>query len=446
MTDAKRASADVGSSWSGAALAAIGICVIAAGVAVTWWVFYAGAARGISIATGASGGTYHEFGRRLARVLEQDKVVEKVRVIPTDGSAANMGFIGAGSADFAFVQSDTAANGDARLVATLYEEVLHVLVAKKHAGTIRALEDLAGRPVYVGGLNSGTLQVARRVLGHFGVAVAERVEFGPAELPEHLGRDVDAAFVLTAIPSSVVKQLTGAGRAALLSIGQPGASGTEADALETVYPYLHSTVIPRGTYARLPAVNSIRVTAQLIANRKVEESTVRAVTGKLYESRGRLAVMGGDELPVARHVRERFDPTRVLIPYHRGAESYYNRSQPHFLVEYAEAISLGASATVGIVSGLIALREWRRRRRKNRIDEYYVEVRTCSDDLRSADRDRLVEIRIRLEDIRRRAFRELIDERLAADESFTIFQDFIRGELAIVYSRLNTSPAPPARP
>jgi hypothetical protein len=73
---------------------------------------------------------------------------------------------------------------------------------------------------------------------------------------------------------------------------------------------------------------------------------------------------------------------------------------------------------------------------KNRIDGYYLEVERLSGDLSSLSPERLAENRDALEKVRSRAFSDLVAERLRADESFTIFQDHVRGQLASIEARI----------
>ena len=67
----------------------------------------------------------------------------------TDGSVANMEWIGdpESGVDLAFVQSDTPPSTRARLVMPLYDEVLHILVARDMAGEIQTIFDLRGQKV-----------------------------------------------------------------------------------------------------------------------------------------------------------------------------------------------------------------------------------------------------------------------------------------------------------
>jgi TRAP transporter TAXI family solute receptor len=393
----------------------------------------------VVIATGAEFGTYHALGNALARVLEGTDVVESATVLPTGGSVENMELIGDGSTDFAFVQSDTPPSTNARLVASLYNEVLHILVSKLDADEIRTIHDLRGKRVSLGPEGSGTRQLSKRVLGHFGVEVGEDVALLPSDATAGLiDGSVDAAFVLTAIPSRMVAELAEKDAIRFLSLGDAQLYGNEADALALVFPSIRGTTIPQSTYVRLPQqpVRTIEVSAMLIARRGLDQNLVRIVAETLFENRSGEGGLEGNDLVVARRIHEDYRPAAVTVPYHRGAIAYYHREEPAFFVEYAEAISLGLTLLVGLYSGSIAFREWMRRRMKNRIDAYLLEVEEQTADLGSLALEKLIEHRDALDDIRHRAFSDLVSERLLADESFTIFQNHLRDEFSAIEARI----------
>jgi len=426
--------------------ALVAITFIVAGFLVYRLVSTGDERREIVIATGPETGTYHALGTALARVLESEGVVHSATVLPTDGSVANMELIGDASAEieFALVQSDTQAHDDALLVARLFDEVLHVVVAKPLASEITSVHDLGGRRVALGAHGSGTRQVALRVLEHFRVPVGEALEIPPhAAVDGLLNGTVDAAFLLTAIPSPTVDLLCRRDVVRFLSLGDAQEVGNEAEGVMLVYPSLHATVIPRQTYGVLPErpVSSIGVTAQLIASRRADADLVRDVTDALFRYRSQLVGRDGG-LAVAKLIRERYQPSSTIIPYHHGAVAYYERAQPPFLVEYAEAISLGLTLLVGAYSGSIALREWMRRRKKNRIDGYYVEAVELTADLGHASVASLQQTHDALVRLRQKAFADLVSEKLDANESFTILQDHINSELATIESLLESNSRP----
>jgi len=361
--------------------------------------------------------------------------------LSTAGSVENMDRIdGAdGGADLAFVQSDTTVGGDARLIAPLYEEVLHILVRRAAADEVRGIFDLRGRRVSLGPTGSGTRQLSKRVLGHFGVEVGEDLALAPADAAAGLiGGSVDVAFVLTAIPSRMVAELAEKDAIRFLSLGDAQESGNESDALALVFPSIRGTTIPRATYVRLPQepVQTIEVSAMLIARRDLDVNLVREITAAVFEHRSGATGLEGTDLAVVRRIHEDYRPGVVTIPYHRGAVAYYQREEPSFFVQYAEAISLGLTLLVGLYSGYIALREWMRRRMKNRIDAYLLEVERQTEDLASLSLEELVEHRNALDEVRHRAFSDLVSERLLADESFTIFQNHLRDEFSAIEARI----------
>ena len=393
----------------------------------------------IVVATGADGGTYHALGAALAQILTLMDVVDSAKVRSTGGSVENMEMIENGDADLAFVQSDTPPSTNARLVASLYDEVLHILVSRMAADDVRTVYDLRGRRVSLGLAGSGTRQLSRRVLDHFGVEVGEDLALSAEEAKAGLiDGTIDGAFVLNAIPSRIVNELAEMDAIRFLSLGDAQEYGNEADALALVFPSIRGTTIPRSTYVRLPLepVRTIEVSAMLIARRDLDADLVRTIAATVFENRSGDGGLEGTDLAVARRIREDYRPAAVSVPYHRGAIAYYHREEPAFFVEYAEAISLGLTLLVGLYSGSIALREWMRRKMKNRIDSYLLQVERSTADLGSLSLDELIEHRDALDEVRHQAFSDLVSERLLADESFTIFQNHLRDEFTAIEARI----------
>ncbi|MEN8165230.1 MAG: TAXI family TRAP transporter solute-binding subunit [Acidobacteriota bacterium] len=192
----------------------------------------------VIIATGPQSGTYQLLGLAFARVLESSGAVESAEVIETEGSVANMRLIGAPTdgADLAVVQGDTPPNEHVRLVAPLFEEVLHILVAKEAAEEITSIADLRGRTVSLGEEASGTRLLAERVLDHFRVRVGEDVRLSPQEASQALvDGKVEVAFILSAIPSRLIDDLAQMDAVRFLSLGDAEEHGTEAEALALAF-------------------------------------------------------------------------------------------------------------------------------------------------------------------------------------------------------------------
>ena len=393
------------------------------------------------ITTGVESGTYHQLGMAMAEVLEAEGIADAVEVLPTEGSVANMKLLEGPdrTADLGFVQSDTRPSGGVRLIAPLYQEVLHILVSKRLTEEVESVSDLEGRRVSLGTPASGTRSVAERVIEHFDVSVGEDIDLPPAEVAQGLlDGSVDAAFMLSAIPSKMVEELCQQDAVRFLSLGDPQQRGNEADALALVFPSLTSGVIPRSTYARLPElpVATVEVSALFVVSSDLESGLVKTITTTLFAHRSSLIESEGDRVIVARRIREKYQPEAALIPYHEGAVTYYQRSQPPFIVEYAETLSFGLTVLVGLFSIAVAAREWMRRKMKNRIDVFYIEVEELTTQLQDLSFDELVAHREALRNLQRRAFAELVAERLEANDSFTIFQDYVASERRAIEARI----------
>ena len=165
-----------------------------------------------------------------------------------------------------------------------------------------------------------------------------------------------------------------------------------------------------------------------------------SVAQTLFENRTGVSGLEGQELSVARDIREDYDPANAILPYHPGAVAYYHREEPPFFVQYAEALSLGLTVLLAIYSIFIALREWLRRRMKNRVDAYLLDVEQLAIGVEAMNREELLRQREALQKLRRAAFADLVAERLLADQAFTILQTHMRDELRAFGDRLAEQP------
>ncbi len=434
---------DVGSSLPVAALVAglVFVLVLISGFGLWGSLRRSGRPRTLVLATGPEGGAYHSLGVALAPLIEERGLAKEVHVQATEGSGENMRLLDSGAADLAIVQSDSEVVESVRLVATLFNEALHILVTPDLASRASGIVDIDGRRVSLGESTSGTRQVAARVLAHFDVEPSEDLHLPPAEALAGLeaGR-IDAVCLLTAVPSVGISAAVDGGGARFLSLGNAQELGAEADGLALVFPQLHTTIIPRGTYGRLPVdpVKTVGVRAQLVGRAELDDALVHELLGVVFAQRYRLNDTP-HELSFGDHLRETYVPGAARLPYHPGAAAYYERFRPSFVVEYAEPMSLALTLLIGVWSGSVALRQWVRRRRKNRVDLYYIEVVKGAPNLSAAGPEELMERREQLIRVRERAFIDLVAERLEADESFVILQNHIDSELASIQRRLARS-------
>ncbi|MEP1594312.1 MAG: hypothetical protein ABJK20_07055, partial [Halieaceae bacterium] len=85
-----------------------------------------------------------------------------------------------------------------------------------------------------------------------------------------------------------------------------------------------------------------------------------------------------------------------------------------------------------LYSVFIAFRELLRRRMKNRVDAYLVQIEQLVQARDELDAEGLAQLRSELGTLRRSAIADLVEERLLADEAYQIMQRHIGEELALI--------------
>ncbi len=417
------------------------VLVVAGGGGVLVWRLLKTDRHTVRIATGGKGGTYFPLGTGIAEVLNQ-KVphLAKASVLSTSGSIENMRLLESGEVELAFCQNDTEATPgnphQIRTVAVLYEEVLHVLVRSDlGVGNLDDLGAKVTRPLAIGGAGSGTEALARRILEHFSLSEVPVVSLGTLPAVDALRKgEIAGLCVLSGLKSDVVQELLTPAApgeeplARLVSLGSVG-TGSAIDGVRFDHPYVTRKIIPARTYGGQPraAVGTVAVKALMLARADLDETLTKEIARTIFHNKVSIA----QRCKIGARLTERPDEPDFRFPVHPGALAYYFRDEPPFLVAYAEAISLGLTVLVGAFSVLLALKEWMKRSKKNRIDVYYLEVDEVAKRItRERTLEELNDIKADLVRIRRRAFDELIAERLDANESFTIFQDFLRSEIS----------------
>jgi len=188
------------------------IAVAAIGLAVALFLLNPGPPREITLATGAAGGAYDEFGRQLAARLARDGLTVTLR--NTQGTVENLALLNEpdSGVTIALVQSgvaleDATQSPDLRSLAALFHEPLWVFTRRDF--NLTSLRDLRGRRVAIGPEGSGTRPVALRVMELTGVADAVALEplAGDAAYDALRGGTIDVAMFVAGSQSPFIRKL-----------------------------------------------------------------------------------------------------------------------------------------------------------------------------------------------------------------------------------------------
>jgi len=283
----------------------------------------------VAIASGAEGGEYWRFLTSVTRGLPKSS---GVRVVATEGSVANAFLIESQRARVGVMQSDVAAAAvtgqgafaeagplsHLRAAASLFPEPVHIVV-RTDSG-IERVADLAGRRVALGSPWSGSRHTALRLLEHAGIDPAGLVPVEYASPADALARlaagELDAVIQVASAPW---QQLQAAMRTAPLRLVALDAE--QSARMGHDLPGLVPLAIPARTYAgQAAAVQTVAVTALLVAHSDVAEATVEAVLEYLY-----VAAAGRGGVLAARLSKERAREG-ITIPLHAGAQRFFERS------------------------------------------------------------------------------------------------------------------------
>ncbi|MBC7087906.1 MAG: TAXI family TRAP transporter solute-binding subunit [Tissierellales bacterium] len=285
----------------------------------------------ISIATGGTGGTYYPLGGAMAKIFNENIEGVTANAQSTGASVENINLVSQGEAEVGFVQNDVAYYAwtgtetfqdkekvtNIRGMAMLYPEVIQI-IATKDSG-IQSVEDLRGKKVAVGAPGSGTEVNARQILAEYGItyndlAKADYLSFNEAA-DQLKNKQIDAAFVTAAVPTSAVTEVTQTADIVVVSLD----SGKIAS-LQSKYPFYTEVVIPKDSYKnQTEDVIAAAVMAMLIVPEDLDEDLVYNMTKSIFENRQVII----DTHDRGNDIKLETALEGMPIDLHPGAERYY---------------------------------------------------------------------------------------------------------------------------
>jgi hypothetical protein len=304
-------------------------------------------------------------------------------------------------------------------VANLYPEVLQVVA--RTDGKLDTLQDLAGRRLCLGAAGGGTQRVAELVLGHYGVRQSdyEIVRFGFEEAIRALvAGEIDAAFFVAGLPTDALASVPRDGSIRFLSVDHGAA-------LAARHAFLREGMIPRGMYAGNPSfpsrdIPTLVVNAALVTSDRMDDAIVHDLTAALFLETGVVIAEGHTR---ATDLNERFAQDRPPFPLHAGAYDFYHRREPPISADFSDFLGMLFSLLIPTLGMLWAAACWITQRKKDRIDEYYGQLHKFFEQAHAATEEaeatRIERDMIAMKD---KAFRDLMAEKLRANDAFLIFQ------------------------
>jgi hypothetical protein len=356
----------------------------------------------------------------LVEVFEQNSIHEITLVPMPDAFATPLDAIEAGHADLAFASNAQPYRQGVTTVMPLYPTVLHILHKRdRDASDTRKL--LQGANVFAGPEGSSSRLTMEAILTGLDMT-GDDVSFviHPNELP-----DVAVIFVPVS-PEEFDTRLAGIGGAGqynLLGFGSPEEIGTGSAVDRAVFlnPRLSPFVIPVETYKDMvpEPVVTLAVDKLLVANPDVPAAAIYDLIGEIRRLQPALST---NRPMLFRDLSEEFDAGGSTFVLHPGSQAFSQRDEPDVYERYSGVAEVLVTLVIGLVSGIYAVVQIYNRRRKNRIDVFYTRAIAIRDSVtaESTGSERAAAI----EEVRKlqsSAFEMLVDEKVAADDSFRIF-------------------------
>jgi len=349
----------------------------------------------------------------FANLLDDESSVNIMLVPAPEDDQTVLESLASGHGDLAIITDIMPFRADVATVMPLYPTVLHVVFRKgRSAGTAEEL--LSGATVYAGPPGSS----ARFMLEQ----VSHRNDLAPGSFTYVDSVELEPDVIIVFAPISP-GQLQNLPDYQLYSMGKPEDVGTGAaiDATTLLQPKFEAFVIPAGTYGTLTPepVLTISVDQLLVARRDLDRTTTYDLVADLVSLRPALAALRPG---LFSDVSGDFDPTKSTYVVHPGALDYTQRDAPSVYERYSGIAEVAVTVLIGIITaGFAGLRIYHMRR-KNRIDTFYSAVitikKSIDDTLTTEHREAKAN---ELRALQLQAFDLLVDEKLAADESFRIF-------------------------
>jgi uncharacterized protein len=386
------------------------------------------------LAAGSPSGESFILCNALKTVVERRHHEIKIDLLETGGTVENLKLLEDGRAAFATAQADVLAGPAARIVAVLYDDTFQLLTHRD--SPIESFAALQGKTIALA-RTGGQFQSFLSVAAHFGLQESAFRFVGDTDSSADKAfsdGQADALFRVRALGDPSIERLVQSGKVRFVRIDH-------AAAMKIVHPAFLPAAIPAGAYMGSPAVPpedlpSISVQRTLLAASRIDDETVRAVTGTLIDNRHEIA----REIPAAiadvglllAQVRRPEVQSQLGPAIHPGALKFYEKDKPSFILAHADYMGLMFTVLVMVSSWIWELRAWLERQQKKIADEYSNRVIALIDEARQAKSLASLEaVRNELLSILTVAVGDLDNDKLS-EESFDSFRTILQIGLEVV--------------
>ena len=346
-------------------------------------------------------------------LLDRESAV-RIELTPTPLSETlALDALASGTADIALVSNNMPFRKGIATVMPLYPTVLHIGYTGD-ANVMDGPEALKGSTVFAGPPGSASRLMFERIVKRLGLS---EEDFSYVDVEDEIP---DVVVVFAPISPDRLAEYP---EFKLSSLGSPQGigQGSLVDAAVLLNPTLRPFVIPVGTYgdATPEPVLTVAVDKMLVARTSLERLVVYDLINEIHRLR---PAISAQRPGLFQDFSDDLDTGRSTFILHPGTLAYLQRSAPSVYERYSGIAELAVTVLIALVGAIFAGIRFFRRRRKNRIDMFYSEtIRLRNSVTEEGGLEERAAVIAKIRQLQNTAFEMLIDEKLAADESFRIF-------------------------
>ena len=284
----------------------------------------------VTIAGGASGGTYIVVATGMAKILSKYIPGMRANAEVTGGGFGNTRLIGTKRADFGLTTPDAAyfaVKGGGRFkpgekyklraLMSGHASIEHFVTLRKSG--IKSVYDYKGKRISIGQPGSSTAVMGVAMLEVLGISTKQFARTDHLTQTEAVAAlkdgTIDATIQLAGIPGGAVKDITSTHDVRLVPV-----SMEDMKKINKVHPYWTPSSIPKGTYNGMKGdVGAMASATIVITHVDMDNATVYAVTKTILDHT--------DELAAIHRAGSKYklpgSAGKIPIPIHPGAARYF---------------------------------------------------------------------------------------------------------------------------
>lgn len=396
----------------------------------------------LRFSTGSEGGTYIYVGEKIKKLIEEKtNLTLHIEDGENCNSNNNLEKLLKNESDLVLAQNDVPIKEifrkhseyntsiSIKTVLPLYDEICFVIY--KDIFNPQSFSDLLkGKRVCISKENSGTEKFAYELFKAFGVDTSEFDIINTDSRFNYICDSIDVSISLTGFNNPRIHNMLLKQNGKIFSLDHYEfmlqGSSVEGVCLNNSLwqPYL----IPKNTYKYMPKfpVLTISVKSVLLASDKIDENIIYDLVETLIINNSILS----NDVKILNNLSENIKLTNLNFPLHPGTRLFLERNAPSFFERYAEVIGVIFTIIVAFIGGVKSVVTWNKFNKKNRIDRYYKDLIDTQEIFMELNSEGQITEEIhKLVKLRKKAFEELIKEKLIANESFQIFTELLENTI-----------------